>query len=319
MANMNRTALVLGATGGIGSEVARQLSARGWHVRALHRNPDGLPVCSSAFEWRRGDAMCAEDVTAAGQGTALIVHAVNPPGYRDWDRLVLPMIDNTIAAARACGARILLPGTVYNFGPDSFPLLHETSAQHPVTRKGRIRVQLERRLQTAAAEAGVRSLIVRAGDFFGPGAANNWFSGGLLRPGTRVRAVNYPGAGGVAHQWAYIPDVAETMLRLLEREEALADFAVYHMKGHWDADGTQMIEAIRRAVGRPLKVRSFPWWALPLLSRFSVVLKELREMRYLWEMPIRMENTRLIETLGTEPHTPWDEAVGATLHSMATT
>ena len=38
---------------------------------------------------------------------------------------VLPMIDNTIAAARAVGARILMPGTIYTFGADTFPLLKE--------------------------------------------------------------------------------------------------------------------------------------------------------------------------------------------------
>jgi len=30
------------------------------------------------------------------------------------------MSGNTIATERAAGARILLPGTIYNFGPDAF-------------------------------------------------------------------------------------------------------------------------------------------------------------------------------------------------------
>jgi hypothetical protein len=55
-----------------------------------------------------------------------IVHAVNPPEYRNWAALVLPMIENTIAAAKTSGARILLPGTIYNFGPDAFPVFTET-------------------------------------------------------------------------------------------------------------------------------------------------------------------------------------------------
>src|SRR4051812_17051277 len=95
-----QTALVLGATGGIGGTVARTLVARGWRVRAMGRNVEAAAKQHPAFEWVRGDAMSAADVLAAAQGVELIVHAVNPPGYKDWDKLVLPMIDNTIAAAR---------------------------------------------------------------------------------------------------------------------------------------------------------------------------------------------------------------------------
>jgi nucleoside-diphosphate-sugar epimerase len=152
-------ALVLGATGSIGGEVARQLAARGWKVRALHRDPAALKERDDRFEWLKGDAMIRQDVIAAAHGAQLIVHAVNPPGYRNWAGLVLPMIDNTIAAARASGARIVLPGTVYNYGPNAFPVLRESSSQEPLTHKGAIRVEMERRLQAASSE-GVRSLIV---------------------------------------------------------------------------------------------------------------------------------------------------------------
>src|SRR5215472_6097772 len=126
-------ALVLGATGGIGGEVARRLVARGWSVRALHRDPEKLPPAAKAngLSWRQGDAMSASDVAAAATGVDVIVHAVNPPGYKNWGKLVLPMIDNTIAAATAVNARIVLPGTVYNFGPDSVPHLDENSPQNP--------------------------------------------------------------------------------------------------------------------------------------------------------------------------------------------
>jgi len=59
------------------------------------------------------------------------------------------MIDNNIAAARASSAPILLPGTVFNYGPDAFPFLCEDSPQHPATRKCAIRVELVRRLEKA--------------------------------------------------------------------------------------------------------------------------------------------------------------------------
>lgn len=315
----NRTALVLGATGGVGGEVAARLLEAGWWVRALHRDPGGDPDRVRGDEriaWIKGDAMSAQDVAAAAEGASLIVHAVNPPGYRDWDRLVLPMLDNTIAAAELGGARILLPGTVYNYGPDAFPDISEDAPQNALTRKGRIRVEMERRLKAAADRGWARVLIVRAGDFFGPRAANNWFSQGMVKPGGRPRAIVYPGRPGVGHQWAYLPDVAEVMARLVERDD-LADFAVFHMEGHWDADGTRMTGAVRRALDAPgLPVRRLPWTLMRLAAPFVPLMRELAEMSYLWTRPIRLRNARLEATLGPEPRTPLDDAVRVTLAAM---
>jgi hypothetical protein len=40
----------------------------------------------------------------------------------------------------------------------------------------------------------------------------------------------------------------------------LETFAVFHMQGYWDADGTQIVEAIRRSVGNPrINVLPMPW------------------------------------------------------------
>lgn len=309
------TALVLGATGGIGGAVARGLVKRGWRVQALNRNAEKARAAQPQLSWIQGDAMNPADVLRAAEGATLLVHAVNPPGYRDWDKLVLPMLDNSISAARSVGATILLPGTIYNFGPDAFPILDEDSIQNPVTRKGAIRVEMERRLQAASLQ-GVSTIIVRAGDFFGPGAANNWFSQGLVTPGKAVKAVTNPGRSGLAHQWAYLPDVAETMIRLVERSHELPPFARFHINGFWDADGQQLIKAICRVTGSRPKMKSFPWWIVPLAAPFVPFFKELREMRYLWQQPIRLDNARLKAFLGAEPCTPIDAAIRATLMDL---
>ena len=313
----NRTALVLGATGGIGGELMRQMLADGWQVRALTRGEP--PSSNDGVHWQRGDAMSRSDVMAAAKGCKVIVHAVNPPGYRNWGQLVLPMLDNTIAAAIAEHATIVLPGTVYNYGPDAFPLLAEDAPQPPLTRKGAIRVELENRLQQTSIQ-GAKVLIVRAGDFFGPQAGNTWFAQGLVKPGQPVRTVQYPGKEGVGHQWSYLPDVARTMLQLLNVSHTLPAFARFHMAGHWDHDGRQMTAAITRAVlqsGKPAPaIRRFPWWLMSLASPFVATLRELREMRYLWQTPLQMDNTSLLAVLGKEPHTPLDVAVRATLQGM---
>jgi nucleoside-diphosphate-sugar epimerase len=310
-----KLALVLGATGGIGGEVASRLLIAGWQVRALHRNPDA-PGKDPRLGWIKGDAFIAADVAKAAEGASLIVHAVNPPGYQNWQKLVLPMLDNTIAAARANRARIVLPGTIYNYGTEVFPDIREDALQTATTRKGKIRAEMERRLRQAADLGEARVLIVRAGDFFGAKAANNWLSQGIITPGQRPTAITYPGKPGIGHQWAYLPDVAETMVRLIEHP-GLADFATFHMEGHWDADGTRMVATIQRVLGgRPVPVKRLPWLALRLAAPFVPLMHELTEVKYLWDQPVHLRNERLVATIGTEPRTPLDEALRTTLTAM---
>lgn len=312
-----QTALVLGATGGVGGEVARSLNEAGWRVRGLRRVAAASPEGLDFVEWATGDALDGQAVLKAAEGCSLIVHAVNPPGYRRWSDLVLPMIENTISAARAHRATVMLLGTVYNFGPDTFPILTEESRQLPVTRKGAIRVELERRLAEAASAGEIRVIVVRAGDFFGPRCGNSWFTQGMVKPGTSVRKVKIPGRVGVGHQFAYLPDVARTMVELASRRDELPAFASFHMAGHWDADGRELGRAVQRVMvrhGHALPhLEAFPWWTVRMLSPFVATLKEMLELRYLWETEVRMDNQRLLSFLGHEPNTPLDRAIEATL------
>jgi nucleoside-diphosphate-sugar epimerase len=316
MQSATRTALVIGITGSIGREVAEVLLRRGWQVRALHRNPSAARIGGTlpdAVQWITGDAMQASDVVAAARGTELIVHAANPPNYRNWRGLALPMLDNTIAAARVSNARILLPATVYNFGSNSTRVLRETSPQIPTTRKGQVRVEMELQLQKASLY-GVRSIVVRAGDFFGPGAGNSWLTRGMVRASGRVRSVYNPGPPQVGHSWAYLPDLAETMARLIECERPMSAYEVFHFRGHWLERGGEMAESVCRASGiSNQRIKPFPWWAVKLASPFVNALREMLEMRYLWQVPLQLDNAKLRALIDVEAHTPLEDALAATL------
>lgn len=308
---MTKTILVLGATGGVGGESARALLRHGWRVRAMARrvSAKGDP----AIDWVAGDAMNRDDVMRAARGADAILHAVNPPGYRNWSKLVLPMLDNSVAAALATGARLALPGTLYNYDVRVTPIAHPESPQHPRTRKGAIRAEMERRLRETP---GLRALVLRAGDFFGPRAtANSWLSAGMVTPGKPVRSVLYPGALQLGHAWAYLPDLGETFARLLDREGDLPDFACHHFAGHW-TDGAGFVAAIGEAAGTQPKVRRMPWRLLPLAAPFNPTMREMIEMEPFWRHPVRLDNASLEAEIGPEPRTPLVQALRTTLAAM---
>jgi len=325
----SHTALVIGATGGLGAEVARQLLAQGWQVRALTRHADMAarvaadgagPHGLQGVVWHVGDALNAGDVLQAAQGVRFIVHAANPPRYARWRELALPMLAHAIEAARAVDARLILPGNVYNFGPDAGACVDEASPQRPLTRKGAVRVEMEQMLQAAARvpERPLRSLVLRAGDFFGGHAPASWFQTMMVKPGQPLTKVVYPGEPEVGHAWAYLPDMAATMRRLMDLDladrQALAPCEVLHFGGHWLPRGIEMAEAVRRVSGvEALPIKALPWRLLMALSPFVRVLREVREMRYLWQVPLRLGNHKLLRLIGPEPHTPLDEALRQSL------
>jgi nucleoside-diphosphate-sugar epimerase len=314
----DRTALVIGATGLFGLHAAEALIKYGWRVRALARDPAAAAAKlgpRTPIEWVKGDAMDTASVIAAAAGANLIVHAANPPRYRNWKGTVLPMAESAIAAAKASGARLVVPASVYNFAPDAGPAITEDAPQAPATRKGAIRVELERRLR-AASDDGVRVLVLRAGDFFGPASpgALGWL---LLHGKDRVTSVFQPGPGDVGHAYAYLPDLAETMARLVDAEHRLARYEVFHFRGQWLAHNAEFGAAMRRVTRNPrLPVRAFPWIVVRLAAPFNETFRELLEMRYLWRRPIGLDNAKLVSFLGEEPATPLDQALAASLADM---
>lgn len=315
---MKPTVLIIGITGNIGAAAAAAFLQRGWMVRGLSRDVESARsrvAFGDAVAWHKGDALDPGAVRRAAEGAAVILNAANPPGYRRWRALALPMLDNAIAAAGHSGARLMFPGNIYPYGPDAWPAVDEDAPQNPISRKGRVRVEMERRLQDASAR-GVQSLILRAGDFFGSDRDSSWLGAVMVRPGRRVRAVTYPGDPRVGHSWAYLPDVAETFAALAERSDGLEDFARFHFAGHHLAPGSDMVAAIRRAVGRDVPMRRLPWRLLRPAGLFSETLRELQEMRYLWFNDIALDNRRLVDVLGAEPRTPLDTAVTETLRAM---
>jgi nucleoside-diphosphate-sugar epimerase len=137
----------------------------------------------------------------------------------------------------------------------------------------------------------------------------------MVKPGQAV--VTCPGDAGVGHAWAYLPDLADTMVRLVAREEQMGTFETFHFRGHWDGDGRRMAQAIVDAAGAPaMKIRKMPWALLWLAAPFVTVLREMQEMRYLWRQPFALDNAKLLRVLGSETHTPLDVAVKAALAGM---
>lgn len=309
---MTETVLILGPRGRFGRHACAAFAAEGWTVRTLARPAaPGAPArpATPGVETRTGDAHDPDAVIAAAQGCSVIVNALNAP-YPRWS-LTLPRETNAcIAAARATGATVILAGNVYPYGSTMPELLTEATPFRPDTRKGRLRAAQEAAYRDAAG-FGVRTILLRGGDFLDTEIAGNWFDSHVSAPAAKGQA-RYPGPLDLPHAWAFLPDFARACAGLAARRDALPAWAPLGFPG--DAPtGTALIAAMSKAAGRDLAPTPMPWWALRLLSPVWPMAREITEMRYLWRVPHRIDGAGLAEALPGFRPTPFEATVAAAM------
>jgi nucleoside-diphosphate-sugar epimerase len=298
---MASTVLILGAAGRIGQALATAFADAGWQVRAQARKD--LPAAlGGRVQAVRCDAHDAPALAAAAQGADVVVHALNPP-YTEWARQALPLADAAIAAAQASGALLMLPGNVYPYGSGLPPRLTPATPAQGDHAKARIRIEVEARI---AAAAGLDSVVIRAGDFFG-GGTGSWFD---IAWASRLKSgrVVHPGPDDIVHAWAYLPDLAQAFVRVAERRAALRGAHRLHFAGH-AVTGRQMHQALEAVAGTALRRAPMPWWLLRLGAPFVPMWREVLQMRYLWQRPHALDDTSLRALVGPLPQTPLHEAV----------
>jgi nucleoside-diphosphate-sugar epimerase len=283
---MTKTVLILGASGKIGSHSRAAFERAGWQVRLYDR--------------KRGD------MVAQARGVDVIVNGLNPPAYHDWARLVPAITREVIAAAKASGATVILPGNVYNFG-DQGGEWSESTPHRPTTRKGRIREEAERAYEAS----GVQTIVLRAGNFIDPEQNGDVMSLLLMR-GIRRGKLTVAGDPQAMQAYCYLPDWARAAVGLAERRHELGAFEDVPFAGHaFTAEDLRAFLA--RDLGRKVTFTSFPWLVMRILSPFWELARELSEMRYLWSTSHRLSGDKRERLLPGFRPTPIEDVMRAGL------
>jgi nucleoside-diphosphate-sugar epimerase len=298
------TVIILGAKGRFGSAAMVAFLQAGWDVRAFGRGfdsaaPDGVARIV-------GDAFDTGALTKACQGCDVIVNALNPP-YENWACDLPRLTCSVMSAAQTSGATVLIPGNVYVYGANAPEVLTETTLWRPTSRKGHLRVVME----NAYKQANVPTIILRSGDFIVQGQTGNWFDG-YMTTKSHAGKTMYPGPLDRMHAWAYLPDLARAAVLLCEARACFDTFEEFGYEG-FSLNGAGLVDEIAKATGRKQKVSGMPWPLIRLIGVFSPKMYEIREMRYLWNVPHRVDGTKFAKCLPDFEPTPVAQAMKTAL------
>jgi nucleoside-diphosphate-sugar epimerase len=299
---MRNVHVVFGA-GQVGTLVAEKLLERGYQVRQVRRGKPG--PSRPGLTWMSGDITDPAFAGAAARGAEVVYSCVNAP-YDKWPEMLAPLYRGAIHAARASEARLVVLDNLYMYGRTEGPMREDTPLR-PCSKKGEIRARLAEEL---FAQKDLRVTSGRASDWYGPGALlAAIFGERFYQRALAGKAVDCLGDPEQLHSYSYTPDVAEGLITLATREEALGK--VWHLPVAPAETTRALVERTMRALGLQPKIRRAPDFALKLMGLFSPVFGEVAEMTYQWKSPFVLDDSRFRETFGAA-HTPLDEQVRAT-------
>jgi nucleoside-diphosphate-sugar epimerase len=299
---------IFGAAGALGPVVAPELLRRGHHVRVVGRDAARLAAIAPGVEPVAADLLEPGQARAAAVGMDAILYAVGVP-YHRFD-LHPAMTRIALAAARDAGVTSFLQiSTVYPYGRPQTDRVAETHPRSPHTRKGRWRKEQEDLVLAAHDPAGLRTLILRLPDFYGPTASNSMaaFALGQMLAG---KTADLLGPIDTPHEWVYIPDTAPVIADLFERPDAFGE--AYNLAGAGTMTVRRFAEQLFAAAGKPVKFRVATPVLLRAMGIVSPLMRELVEMNYLYETPVILDDAKIAAVLGPLHKTPYAEGIRAT-------
>jgi nucleoside-diphosphate-sugar epimerase len=229
-----------------------------------------------------------------------------PYAARVWAKQWPVMLSNTIDAAIEHKTHLVYFDNVYAYGRSDGPMT-ETTPINPVSKKGRVRANALRALDTAASDRGLIFSVGRSADFYGPGASTSVFNTFAInriaaaKDGTWLIDADQP------HSLSYTPDIGAALAVIGTEPEARGH--AWHVPTAPALSGRDYIELAAESAGHT-KVMSSA--TLAIGSLFNSSARETREMAYQYTSPYLFESTAFESTFECSPNS-YADGIAATL------
>jgi nucleoside-diphosphate-sugar epimerase len=311
-----KRAIVLGAAGGMGRELVKELLGRGMETVAFGRSRDKLEKLADCCGNDRllkvavGDAMSLNDISEAAEGADVLYHSMGIP-YPEWRDKLLPLAASVMRGAKAAGAKTVIIDNIYPYGKVEASPATEQHPKRPHTRKGRLRLEMERVIMDAHRD-GAPVLIVRLPDFYGAGVPNSILHVTLDAIAKRKSAM-FVGRLDVPREYVYLPDAAKAIVELSARDDAYGE--TWHFPGAGTITGAEVVRIAQEEAGHGKPVRSIGRKTFAMLGLFNPFMREVKEMLYLTEEPFVLSGAKYRERIGPLPATPYEQGIRKTVRA----
>lgn len=298
---------VIFGTGPVGLATMEELIGLDRDVRMVNRS--GHADLPAGVELVSGDAADLDFARDAARGAAVVYQALNPP-YHQWPELFPALQGSVLTAAKDSGAVLVSMENLYMFGATNGRPMTEDSPIAPNSRKGEVRARMTRELAAAHERGHVRTVRVRASDFFGPRVLQSALGDRVFARILDGKQAQVLGNPDLPHTYTYVRDIARALV--LAGRESSAWGRAWHVPSEKTTTTAEIIALIGEVARVPAQARPTPRLMLRILGRFDRDVRELLEMLYEFEEPFISDGRALTATFGFQA-TPLRAALEATV------
>lgn len=302
----NELHVVIGASGGTGSAIVRELVARGKRVRGINRT--GYVDVPSVVEMLKADAADPDSMREVCQEATVVYNCVNPP-FTQWTEIFPAVMEATIEGAAAAGAKLVFADDTWMYGKVDRPMTEDLPSR-PVSNKGVLRAWLAEMLLAAHRKGKVRAVIGRGGELYGP-IVESVLGQNLFGTALAGKKARWIGDLDVPLTPLFIDDFARGLVTLGEHDEAIGQ--VWHIPTPEPTTGREFVRMIFEELGKVPKVSAYHHRFVRLLGLFSPLAREGAEMVYQFENPFIIDSSRYKHAFGEGSVTSYREGIRQTM------
>ncbi len=300
---------ILGANGVIARELSRELVQFSGHIRQVSRHPKKV---NDSDETVVADLLSFDQTSAAVKGSE-VVYLVAGLKYdaKVWAREWPVVMRNVVDACKKQGSRLVFFDNVYAYGKVTGVMTEETPF-NPNSKKGEIRANIATTLLDEVKGGNLEGMIVRAADFYGPGALLSLTHAVVHERLKRGKSAQWIGDPACIHTFTYTPDAGRT-LALLGNRRAAFNQTWHALTSHERITGEEYVRQACAVLNRPVpRIQSLPKMAVRVLGLFVPVLREFVEMMYQFEDEYIFDSTKFEKAFNLTA-TPYQEGLKQTL------
>uniref|UniRef100_A0A832CX51 NAD-dependent epimerase/dehydratase family protein n=1 Tax=Ignavibacterium album TaxID=591197 RepID=A0A832CX51_9BACT len=292
---------ILGAGGGAGTEITKELSNYTKNIRVVSRNPKKV---NETDQLMKADLTDPAQLDKAVEGSEIVyVTIAFPYSIKVWRELWPKFMSNVIETCSKHKSKIVFVDNVYMYDPKYLSDMTEETPINPVSEKGKVRAEVARMLMDAVEKNKVEALIARAPDFYGPSVIGSMLYQTVYLKLVKDKNPQWLGKLDVIHNFIYSKDIGKAVALLGNTPDAYNQ--VWHLPTtDQKLTNREWIELMINAMNKLKKIQTMPDWLISILGVFVPILKELQDVGYQFKQDYFFNSSKFNKRFNFTPISP---------------